>query len=37
MWNRTLGYARAQGYGRDFGVGDTRNRREISLGIEFDK
>lgn len=37
MWNRTPGYARAQGYGRDFGVGDTRNSREISLGIEFDK
>lgn len=37
IWNRTPGYARAQGYGRDFGVGDTRNSREISLGIEFDK
>lgn len=37
MWNRTPGYTRAQGYGRDFGVGDTRNSREISLGIEFDK
>lgn len=25
------------GYGRDFGMGDTRNSREISLGLEFDK
>lgn len=37
IWSRTPGYARAQGYGRDFGVRDTRNSREISLGIEFDK
>lgn len=37
MWNRTPGYARTQGYGRDFGIGNTRNKREIDLGIEFDK
>lgn len=37
IWKRTPRYARARGYGRDFGIGDTRNRREIRLGIEFDK
>lgn len=37
MWNRTPGYVRTQGYGRDFGIGNTRNKREIDLGIEFDK
>ena len=37
MWNRTPGYARTQGYGRDFGIGNTRNKKEIDLGIEFDK
>lgn len=37
IWNRTPRYARMKGYGKDFGIGDTRNKREIDLGIEFDK
>lgn len=37
IWSRTPRYARKQGYGRDFGIGNTRNKREIDLGIEFDK
>lgn len=37
IWNRTPKYARRKGYGRDFGIGNTRNKKEIDLGIEFDK
>ena len=37
MWNRTPEYARRKGYGRDFGIGEARNKDEIDLGIEFDK
>lgn len=38
IWSRTPGYARVQGYGRDFGIGEARrNKDEIDLGIEFDK
>lgn len=36
-WYRTPKQQKSRGYGRDFGIGDTRNVREKKLGIEFDK
>lgn len=36
-WYRTPKQQRLKGYGRDFGIGDIRNKRERQLGIEFDK
>lgn len=36
-WYRTPKQQRLRGYGRDFGIGDTRNKKERQLGIEFDK
>lgn len=38
VWSRTPGYAKTQGYGRDFGIGQSKKtKNEIKLGIEFDK
>lgn len=38
VWSRTPGYAKTQGYGRDFGIGQPKKtKNEIKLGIEFDK
>lgn len=38
VWSRTPGYAKTQGYGRDFGIGQSKKTKtENKLGIEFDK
>ena len=38
VWSRTPGYAKTQGYGRDFGIGQPKKtKNEVKLGIEFDK
>lgn len=38
VWSRTPGYARAQKYGRDYGIGEPeKTKKEVELGIEFDK